>query len=226
MMKGLGLDAAEVSATSGTAAKRSKVTEKDRHAEYMTIVSKLLLNVAMQARIHKSILIECIKTPVDCPYYISHKEGTTQFTLAAKKLKEQGKTPMEIKEAIGTPSVHGFNAMVAQYMEAKNPKNAQMGVATKLWEAQNGWKTVHFHIKHCRYSKMFHNTEKRLEISAPFENQTNKDEAQEDQLTPTWAWMQIREVILKNPKAYQMEGVAPPGDLERKVQEWIDENTK
>ena len=36
-------------------------------------------------------------------------------------------------------------------------------------------------------------------------------------LTPTWAWIQIKEQIMKSKEHWELEGMTPPGDLERKI---------
>ena len=47
----------------------------------------------------------------------------------------------------------------------------------------------------------------------------------DEALTPTWAWIQIKQEIMKDKISMEMEEIAPPGDLERKIQEYIDENS-
>ena len=42
------------------------------------------------------------------------------------------------------------------------------------------------------------------------------------QLTPTWAWIRIQREMKKAPGYMPLEGLAPAGDLERRVQAFID----
>ena len=53
---------------------------------------------------------------------------------------------------------------------------------------------------------------------------TQAEEMQPEQLTPAWAWRVVKKQLLAMDQVVEMEGVAPPGDLERKIQEFIDQN--
>ena len=128
------------------------------------------------------------------------------------------------------PSVNGFNGMVGKYILDKCQFHAEMSEAIKLWTSQEGWKTIHLHIRHCRVSKMFLSANKRLEVSCPgelhtmalFPNLLTEAPKQVESLTPTWAYLVIRAEFRKSSDCKSLEGIAPPGDLERKIQDWLD----
>ena len=81
---------------------------------------------------------------------------------------------------------------------------------------------------------MFHSVNKRLEVSAPglhtlkamFQEVDKKVPGDVNQLTPTWAWVVILEEIRLAKGFEGLEGLAPAGDLERRVQEFIDSEGK
>ena len=43
-----------------------------------------------------------------------------------------------------------------------------------------------------------------------------------DGLTPTWAWVQMKQLLMKDSDMMPLEGVAPDGDMERRIQEHLD----
>ena len=93
-----------------------------------------------------------------------------------------------------------------------------------------GVEVVADQIRHCRVSKMFSSSVKRLEVSCPlaqtvvyFNPQVQETVPEKvEELTPAWAWVQILAVIKKSKNFKALEGLAPAGDLARKVQEYID----
>jgi hypothetical protein len=206
--------------------KKRKSEEEIKYKDFLCIISKLVLNSAMQLRIHKAIIIDCYKIKAEGQWYTSHVEATRSFAVTQSQLKEQGQTPQQIKEAIGMPSVHGFNAMVKHLLTLKIPEAAKVRTAVSLWQSQDGWRTIAYHIKCCRMTKMYHATDKRLEISVPQEPHTVLDQPDDNMLTPTWVWLLIKREMMKEKDYIQMEGVAPSGDMERKIQEWLDANSK
>ena len=71
-------------------------------------------------------------------------------------------------------------------------------------------------------SRMYQNHHKRLEISAPLAPHTSPEVIDELAFTPSWAWLQIKAEMMKEKHTIEMEGLAPPGDLERRIQEYLD----
>jgi len=221
-----GLPAADSSGKDLVGNKKRKGEEEIKYKDFLCIVSKLVLNSAMQVRIHKAIIIDCYKIKAESQWFVCHIEATKSFAVHQSQLKESGQNPAEIKEAIGMPSVHGFNAMVKHLLTLKFPEAARVRTAVALWGTQEGWRTIAYHIKCCRMTKMFHATDKRLEISVPQEPFTSLEQPDDNLLTPTWVWLLIKREMMKEKDHVQMEGVAPPGDMERKIQEWLDANSK
>ena len=97
-----------------------------------------------------------------------------------------------------------------------------MEEAVKSWEAEGGWRFLHKHIRHCKVSNMFHGEDKRLEISVPLLMHVDPAMDQIQFMNPSWAWALIVAEMRKRKMATPMEGIAPPGNFERLIQEYID----
>ena len=192
----------------------------------MELVSKLCLANSHQSRLLRAIVIDCYRVKTDDKYVVAHKEGTVQFAETAKSMKGNERlTQEEIKEKIGIPSVHGFNAMLKLMIKEKVPNHEKLTEAATLWKTQLGWKTINAHVRHCRISKMYKREFKRLEISCPLEQNIVPGQIPDtvDGLTPSWACVQMRQVLMKGSNPMMpLEGIAPAGDMERRIQENLD----
>ena len=205
--------------------------ELKRMNEFLSVLSKLTLSSALAVRTHRSIIIDCMELPTENRFIKAHRAGTGRFTEAAKALREKGVKSEQVKEQLGIPGVHGTNEMVGLYIAEKLPMYKKMEEAILLWRSQAGWRTIDQHIRHSRVSKMYHSNVKRLEISAPLMLTLQTitpgvlDEDKEPEasaLTPTWAMCKILQQIRKEQGFRALEGLAPMGDLERRVQDFID----
>ena len=80
-------------------------------------------------------------------------------------------------------------------------------------------------MRHCRISKLYKSEFKRLEISCPLEQNIVPGQIPDtvDGLTPSWAWVQMRQVLMKGSNPMMpLGGIAPAGDMERRIQEHLD----
>ena len=220
---------AEEGSSGARLSKHPKHSNKDEctKGELMKIMGKMLLAHALQIRVMRSIIIDCAKVATECEWIKVHKAATEEFNKRAEKMREGGTSSEDVTDQIGVPSVHGFNSWVKLYIQKKLPAHTQMVEAVALWRTQEGWRTIHHHIKHCKVTRMFRSEWKRLEVSAPLDQTTSiADDSMADvqSFTPTWAWQRIRAAMQadKEAKYRQMEGVAPKGDMEKKIQEFLD----
>ena len=119
--------------------------------------------------------------------------------------------------------------MVKLHIKLKLPHWEKVQEATVLWGSQEGWRTIAAHVRHSRVSKMYRSSTERFESSVPLAH-TLRSLSPEllanppptaEQLTPSWVWLMIFEHGVKQAKSRRpLEGLAPSGDLERKVQEF------
>ena len=223
--------------------------EQARLQDLVKIMCKLLLSNSLQVRALRAIMIECIKVRTQSPWVVAHKNGTTAYEKLQKEQKELGIVMEKFKEISGIPSVHGFNQMCLRLVELLKEslaaaettkdqdqthmntflaaeaklKSVQQGISQ--WPVLGGWKYVHRHIPHCKVAKMYNANDQKLEIAAPFSVPTEEDMASKAPalplVTPTVAWILIKDLIFQE-GGKEMMGMAPAGDLERKVQEFLD----
>ena len=149
-------------------------------------------------------------------------------------MREDGMSSEQVKHMLGIPGVHGTNAMVSLYISEKVPMYEKMKEATLLWRSQAGWQTINEHVRQTRVSKMYHSTVKRLELSCPMlltlatlaPDLQTKENIDTNHLTPTCAMFKILQVLKQQQGFRALQGLAPMGDLERRVQDYLDSQEK
>ena len=99
----------------------------------------------------------------------------------------------------------------------------------KMWDRYGGWKLVHTELPHSVVGRMFQSTVKRVEISCPTETMVQRDpnanmlmEEKMKYYRPVHLWIKVKQMRMEE-GAVGMAGIAPAGDLERKVQQYLDE---
>ena len=85
-----------------------------------------------------------------------------------------------------------------------------------------GWQYIHAHIPYAKLAKAFHSDDKRIELSCPLEK-VESAYTEEGMHTPTWVWVMAKKTILQDKDSELLEGVAPQGDMERKIQAFLDQ---
>ena len=224
--------------------------EADKREEVVSLIAKLTLSNALQARIQKAITCRCYKMKEESPWIKAHQNARQSYTENQIKAKNNGLSVESFKEQNGTPYVWGSNAIIALFIKVKTDKMkeledkggeeavvAEMKKDTEMynrsvaaWENWEGWKLIHKCIPHSQVSRMFRREDKRLEIGCPMleEIKQNPDayllthpDTKEPILRPDHLFAQIEKCIIKE-RAREMLGVAPAGDLERKIQQWLD----
>ena len=126
------------------------------------------------------------------------------------KMREEGKSAEEVKDALWIPSVHGFNKLVGKFISDRCQDHQAMLEATKLWESQGGWRTVVEHIRHCKISNMYQSIHERFKISVPMAHTLmvlrphieTVVPTDVQALSPSWAWDRIVAEMRKS-KGYQ-----------------------
>ena len=176
------------------------------------------------------------------------KSGTTEYEETQKAKKAEGMTMEAFKEECGIPSVWGFNKMVATFQQMQDhhlenleevkdkdqeafakyeaQKNfiALLDKSIESWPRLGGWKLIHQQVPHCRVAKMYNAGDKRLEVSCPsIHSWELADLTKQEKLMPVHIWIYIKNMILAE-GGKEMMGMAPAGDLERKIQEFLDES--
>ena len=223
--------------------------EEKRYKEMIITIGKLALSSALAARTLKAVTVQCIKMNVNSQWIVWHKEGTGGYEVLQKQHKDAGMTMEAVKDKIGIPSVHGFNRLCVKMLEIldekvktlekdkdkdqqshnafedQKAKTLNIKKSIESWASKGIWKYIHRHIPHSKVCNMFQSNEKKYEISAPMEvmvNEMMNDFESVADFTPTHVWMMIKAEMLKEKTSKEMMGVAPAGDLERRIQEFLD----
>ena len=183
---------------------------------------------ALKSRVLYAVSVWCAQVHVESQLVTVAKEATVSFEAAYKAQKENGVQNTEIKKALGVPSIHIFNAWIR--LGIKTIKSE--AVKTKLQKAVDHWKEqgktweyMHEFVPHVRVSKMYDSTVKRIEVGCPTLSTKTLETEDIAQMDPAWAWLVIKRHVVMQEKGYKdMLGLAPQGDLERKIQSWLDED--
>ena len=202
---------------------KTEASRQEGANRLMVATAKLCLSNAQASRTLMAVVVYHGKCKEDDSWIVKIQQTTKKYTELAAKLREEGKTQDQIKEALGLPSTQAFNEVIKLYLgvmekEGKMEAKAEMDKAVLTWNAQQGgWKLLNKHIPIFKVQKMFNAKDKKLVVAAP---QCANEKTMEVH-SPSWAW-----TVLKNWMnglgMKDMEGVAPPSNLERVVQESID----
>ena len=184
-------------------------------------MAKLTLANSQNIRMLRSVLFT-IKFPADSPWITSFKTATNLHNRSAETYREKGLTPDEIKTKIAIPCVRGFSAMVDTYI-AQLPQEQRPAVeaAVDKWH----WTDIHRHIPVAKIENMHDQKWKRLVLDARFYPMSAKTQEKVEEWTPTDLLVEMMKLWKMTGKITEMMGTAPPGELERKVQEWVTAQT-
>ena len=185
--------------STATPAKKAKAATCQERRDVTLDLAKLSLSNAQNARLSRAGYLT-IKFPADSPWITTFKAATTAHNTRAEELREQGKQAEEINSEIAIPCVRGINAWVKYYID-QLPEAMDKGPYKKAVEK---WHWTVIESPH---------------MAPP--HQKPKD-AVED-WTPMDFFIEIKKKMLASDKVTQLRGQAPPGDLERKVQEWVNQ---
>jgi hypothetical protein len=181
---------------------------------------KLVLSNTQCTRMLKAAVLRTFKFFTDSPWIVGHRQATTQFNTAAEALRKE-KGPEEAKEALGHPGVHGFNALVKQLLSEMCPD--QQVIVKQAIDKWN-WKTVSDEIKTCRVEKMMESKFKRLVICCPAAEGKHSPNADLAAWTPTDCYLEMIKIWnAPSSKVKDLRGQAPAGDLERKMQQYLND---
>lgn len=178
-------------------------------------IGKLSLNSAQQTRALKNILIDVFRVPTDFPMAAAMRAATKGFVEAAQRIVD----PVARTERLGVPHVHAWNACIKTYKLALEASSAQadkdtLGEIVQYIGMKNkeGWKGVASEVTYARVRKNYNKDFVCLEFNV------------RDATASRPLYESMKKWINTLPDTSELPGVAPPGDLERKVQQWPVEN--
>lgn len=173
---------------------------------------KLSLSTALAARVLKSVVLTNIRLPVTSAFVTRAMSATRAYADKAKTFIDKKTKKYQMNE----PHTHVFNAFLNA--AANSTKVVGHEIVTAYTEKlrglvaiPKGLQQIASGVKYARISKQWDPQYKRIEFNA--KENTEEHHVFYQCLLPT---------ILAEGGAEELEGVAPPGDLERKVQEAIN----
>ncbi len=104
------------------------------------------------------------------------------------------------------------------------PTAKKVGDFVKFWSGQH-WRMTHYYVRHCRLSKMWDKSHVRLEVTIQEHNNHEVElptEGEVQFMCPYQLWMRIKANICSLTGVAQLDGMAPRGDLEQRIQKWLD----
>ena len=186
-----------------------KVDEK-----VVTSMAKLCLANSMQIRALRQIVMECIRIPTDCELVESSAMATKAYSDRVREMKDQGVSQEDIKNRMGIPHVHIWNAMLKTLREKITDGTKAQKIDGYIETLRPvGWKGIAKDVRYVRVAKTYQKEYKRLEISVRPSTMSAE------------VWCIMHEALLELKGAKDLEGMAPPRDLEHKLQDWLDDKT-
>lgn len=225
------LDKAE--ATGGSQAKARRLDDDVK--KLMTLVAKLSLNSAQSLRVMRSILLKVYLMPSDGDYMKAVVGATTQYTKAAEALRasfdEQGIHKSEqqpkVLDRLGVPHVHAWNALIGITMENIKGKISKKEAVKDLDDLEKaythlseycksyqtkGWQAMAEEVKVVMKEKAYgkENLKLIMNVQDP---------------SPSSSVFDIIHALLKaTPGTRVLPSVAPAGDMERQIQDWLEKH--
>ena len=170
----------------------------------LVLIVKLLLSTTQTARALKSILLDVIKVPVEDPLTIALMDAGKKHRQKVDKLSP------EQRRELGPAHIHRWNAILT-HMSATYPDLQQDIAAYAV--LVNTRKQITDQVKFCRLSSAWGKTSKKLEVNClPG--------------SPSYTlWQKIRDVLIAQAKYHDLPGQAPEGDMEKKLQHFLESST-
>ena len=209
----------------GREAKRRVTTNASTEASVGN--AKLTLKNAQDIRMLRAAIGYTFRFESESDWIMVFRQATQNYNEAAEKYREQGKTAEEVKQMIGIPCVWGFNEWVKLYinkLKEKSPDQMQKALtASGKWQAA-GWQHIHEHIPVCKRENMHTSKYTRMYITCPLAVGKAQASGDMENWTPTDFLIEMRNIWnAPGSKIVQMRGEAPRGDLERRLQGWVDD---
>ena len=165
-------------------------------------------------------MVEVYKVPTSNPLITTSLNCTKQYASRAKDLPKADK-----KNILSEPYLHVWNTVLKVFHEEGKRQPKYQALAGHINEYVNKYaptdpnnldcpqvKSMLKQVKYCRVQKCYDQSFKRLEVSIV----PNSDSAT--------IWQMVLPMLLEMPNVEEMSPMAPPGNLERQIQQWLDES--
>eukprot|EP00929_Paragymnodinium_shiwhaense_P079726 TRINITY_DN41558_c0_g1_i1.p3 TRINITY_DN41558_c0_g1~~TRINITY_DN41558_c0_g1_i1.p3 ORF type:complete len:229 (+),score=74.86 TRINITY_DN41558_c0_g1_i1:841-1527(+) len=193
-------------------------TDKDTK-KLLLLLCKLALNSAQQIRCLRSIVLSCYAVPTESEIV----KGISRSMQAYDALKDKYSSKEEKIEAIGPHHIHAWDSLLRGIETKLNVNKELMGMIAKYEETTKEiaakekmqiHKVLQREVKYCRIMNTFNKrVTRRLEVS--FAEGSNSQQM----------WNCIEPHFLNMPDHKKLPGIAPPGDMERRIQAALEESS-
>eukprot|EP00973_Karenia_brevis_P037152 5121525-Karenia_brevis.AAC.1 len=161
----------------------------------------------------------CARMQAENKFVKAAKYAVSQYEELIKTQKEAEGIDV-LKEKLGVPAVHCWNALVQEMLkDPQGTMTAMQAEAVKTLMKDWSWKAVLDSVPHCKIAKMFGQEHKRVEIASPADHGVLEVlDVEPEKATPLMLTKLLKARLLKESGARMLRGAAPKGDLERKLQ--------
>ena len=198
------------------ARKGESESEKIKRLEsLMLLVVKLSLSSAQAVRVLKSCTIDVYRlSSAEC-FVVKAMAALDQFISTSKSYEDKA---LQMEE-IGLPHHHIFNSLMGTALEVfenqlKEPEapeiKAYIGAMGKM-DRKDMWNMWQSQVRHCKIVKAFDKKFKKLEVHI----------VQGTEALKLWNLV-VQAMSIKDKSFKILAGIAPRGDLERKLQDYLE----
>ena len=168
------------------------------------ILCKLALSSALQVRVLRSVVLTVYMVASSMPWVVKARETMAKWASDAKTESDRDKVTL--------PHLVLFRSIVASMLLTKQEMPEQLHQVTVAYDKDMTDQSERFQtsrvkesISHCKVAKAFDKAKVKIEVSFTTTEQATK-------LIPVIDWF-----LTKGSKGRKLEGVAPPGDMERSI---------
>ena len=181
----------------------------------MAITAKLCLSSALQVRAIKSILIRVWMVPSDHPLVTEAMANTRKFAELSKQLTQDSKTSDQRIDFIGLPHEHVWNALITVLLADLEKKKEDLAVKEKIVFIQEycanmtqaGHRALLREVAYARVQKCYEREFRKLELNVAEGTPSHQ------------VFSYLVDFLERTPNVVEKPGQAPPGDLERRLQQ-------
>ena len=199
-------------------AKKLKIDTSDPNtAAFLELLVLKVLDLDFQARVCRACLLEVFLTKTDNPWISVMREATVAQHEAAREYKDKALC----KKELGAPHVHAWNAVIQVVQdELEKDKTTHAENLKLIQEYENtyaGKEVQEVLVIIARDVRFFR-------VAKAFGKDQKKIEANVQPGTPSFMlWTKLlRPCLLSTTGTQELAGVAPPGDVSRQLQEFLD----
>jgi len=168
------------------------------------VLCKLALSSALQVRVLRSVVITVYMVASSMPWVVKARETMAKWASDAKTESD--------REKVVLPHLVLFRSIVASMLLTKQEMPEQLHQVMVAYDKDMTDQNERFQtsrvkesISHCKVAKAFDKSKVKIEISFTTTEQATK-------MIPVIDWF-----LTKGSKGRKLEGVAPPGDMERSI---------